>query len=147
MPENDRGGLGKNPCESVEQEENHKEGPRWSWANNQVARDTIYCIRSTVVTGKIRKARWFWRVIPYMLTSDGVKWGGVRVSVREIVRAAYRSSPGRVIFPVGEPQEKYDFISTLSYGTGEALQRELKNTLGLVGRWETNSSATIFNRA
>jgi hypothetical protein len=59
------------------------------------------------------------------------------VSVREIVRAAYRGSPGRVVFPAGEPQEKYDFISTLSQGAEEALQRELKNTLGFTGRRET----------
>jgi uncharacterized protein (TIGR03435 family) len=39
-------------------------------------------------------------------------------------------------FAAGEPQEKYDFISTLRQGTEEALQRELKKTLGLTGRWE-----------
>lgn len=74
-----------------------------------------------------------------MQTCDGVRWGGIRVSVREIVRAAYRSSPGRVIFPAGEPPEKYDFISTLSRGTEETLQRELKKTLGFVGRSETRN--------
>jgi len=81
--------------------------------------------------------------VKHMLTSDGTKWGGVRVSVREIVRAAYRGSPGRVIFPAGEPQEKYDFISTLSRGTEEALQRELKKTLGFVGRWETRETDAL----
>ena len=81
--------------------------------------------------------------VKHMLTSDGTKWGGVRVSIREIVRAAYRGSPGRVIFPAGEPQEKYDFISTLSQGTEEALQRELKKTLGFVGRWETRDTDAL----
>ena len=81
--------------------------------------------------------------VKHMLTSDGTKWGGVRVSVREIVRAAYRGSPGRVIFPAGEPQEKYDFISTLSQGTEEALQRELKKTLGFAGRWETRDTDAL----
>src|ERR1043166_3121177 len=72
----------------------------------------------------------------HMLTSDGIKRGGVNVSVREILWAAYRCGPGRMAFTAGEPQEKYDFISTLSRGTEEALQREVKKTLGLSGRWE-----------
>jgi len=71
-----------------------------------------------------------------MLTSDGIKRGGVNVSVREILWAAYRCGPGRMTFTAGEPQEKYDFISTLRQGTEEALQREVKKTLGLTGRWE-----------
>jgi uncharacterized protein (TIGR03435 family) len=65
------------------------------------------------------------------------KWGGVRVSVAGIVRAAYHGwYPGRILFPAGKPNELYDFISTLPQGTEEALQRELKNKLGLVGRRE-----------
>ena len=71
-----------------------------------------------------------------MLTSDGIKRGGINVSVREILWAAYRCGPGRMAFPTGEPQEKYDFISTLRQGTEEALQREVKKTLGLTGRWQ-----------
>ena len=78
-----------------------------------------------------------------MQTCDGTRWGGIRVSVREILRAAYRAAPGRVIFPGGEPQEKYDFISTLSDGAEEALQRELKKTLGFTGRWETNDTDAL----
>ena len=76
-----------------------------------------------------------------MLTSDGIKRGGINVSVREILWAAYRCGPGRMAFTAGEPQEKYDFISTLRRGTEEALQREVKKTIGLTGRWgnlETN---------
>ncbi len=75
--------------------------------------------------------------VTHMLTCDGHKWGGVRVSMKEIVRAAYGCSPGRIVFPAGEPPEKYDFISTLSEGTEEALQQELKKTLGFMGRRET----------
>jgi uncharacterized protein (TIGR03435 family) len=74
--------------------------------------------------------------VTHMLTSDGIKRGGINVSVRELVWAAYRCSPGRMAFPAGEPQEKYDFISTLPLGTELALQLELKKTLGLAGRWE-----------
>jgi uncharacterized protein (TIGR03435 family) len=79
--------------------------------------------------------------VTHMLTSDGIKRGGINVSVREILWAAYRCGPGRMAFTAGEPQEKYDFISTLRQGTEEALQSELKKTLGLTGRWknlETN---------
>ena len=32
VPEKNRGRTGKSPCKSVEQAENHKKGPRWSWA-------------------------------------------------------------------------------------------------------------------
>ncbi len=74
--------------------------------------------------------------VTIMLTSEGIKWGGINVTVREILRAAYRCGPGRVAFPAGEPQERYDFISTLRQDTEEALQREVKKTLGLTGRWE-----------
>jgi len=72
-----------------------------------------------------------------MQTCDGLRWGGINVSVREMMRAAYRGAPGRVAFPDGEPQEKYDFISTLTDGTEEALQGEITKTLGLTARWET----------
>jgi len=74
--------------------------------------------------------------VTHMLTSDGIKRGGINVSVREILWAAYRCGPGRMAFHAGEPQERYDFISTLRWGTEEALQREVKKTLGLSGRWE-----------
>ncbi|MDB6035406.1 MAG: polymerase, sigma-24 subunit, subfamily [Verrucomicrobiales bacterium] len=71
-----------------------------------------------------------------MWTLDTIRWGGVNVSVTEILRAAYRCGPSRVSFPAGEPQEKYDFISTLPLLTEEALQLELKKVLRLTGRWE-----------
>ena len=51
-----------------------------------------------------------------MVTFDGTKWAGVRVSIREILRAAYRGSPGRVVFPTGEPQEESDFLSGVHPG-------------------------------
>lgn len=75
--------------------------------------------------------------VKIMQTCDGLRWGGIDVSVREMMRAAYRGAPGRVAFPDGEPQEKYDFISTLTDGTEEALQSEITKTLGLTARWET----------
>jgi len=74
--------------------------------------------------------------VTHMLTSDGIKRGGVNVSVREILWAAYRCGPGRMAFTAGEPPEKYDFISTLPLGTEAALQGEVKKTLGLTGHWQ-----------
>ena len=35
-PEKNRGRTGKETCKSVEQEENHKKGPRWSWVRSQM---------------------------------------------------------------------------------------------------------------
>jgi len=81
--------------------------------------------------------------VNHMLTSDGIKRGGINVSVREILWAAYRCGPGRMAFAAGEPQEKYDFISTLRLGTEEALQQEVKKTLGLTGRWEKLETDTL----
>ena len=72
----------------------------------------------------------------HMLTSDGIKRGGINVPVREILWAAYRCGPGRMAFTAGEPQEKYDFISTLPLGTEQALRLEVRKTLGLTGQWE-----------
>ena len=36
VPEKNRGRTGKKTCKSVEKEENHEKGPRWSWARNQM---------------------------------------------------------------------------------------------------------------
>ena len=57
--------------------------------------------------------------------------------VSVIAWVAYEWSPARVVFVTPPPQDKYDFITTLPQGAYEALQRELKNTLGFVGRRET----------
>jgi uncharacterized protein (TIGR03435 family) len=42
-----------------------------------------------------------------------------------------------MIFTSGDPQKEYDYIANLPQGSMEALQRELKDKLGLVGRTET----------
>jgi uncharacterized protein (TIGR03435 family) len=65
------------------------------------------------------------------------KFVGIRVLVGDIAAIAYKSHPQRIIFVDGEPQDRYDFISTLSKGTSEALQAELKNKLGFVAHRET----------
>ncbi|HWN95526.1 MAG TPA: sigma-70 family RNA polymerase sigma factor, partial [Methylomirabilota bacterium] len=54
------------------------------------------------------------------------KWGGIGVGVPEMIFAAYNWRPARIVFPDGEPQEKYDFMANLRQGSVQALQRELR---------------------
>jgi uncharacterized protein (TIGR03435 family) len=67
------------------------------------------------------------------------KFVGIRVSVKDIVTVAFNWPSARVIFVNGEPEEKYDFVSTLLGGSLEALQVELKDKLGLVAHRETRN--------
>ena len=74
----------------------------------------------------------------YGALTDGTgKWAGVRATVSVMARIAYQQPPGRIYFPAGNPQERYDFAATLPEGAEEALQQEIKKTLGFVGRLET----------
>jgi uncharacterized protein (TIGR03435 family) len=68
-------------------------------------------------------------------TTDN-RWGGIGVGVREIVFAAYNWRPARIVFPNGEPPEKYDFIANLPQGSLEALKEKLKDELGITVRPE-----------
>ena len=69
--------------------------------------------------------------------SRGDNWVGVGQSVLQIARVAYGWRPGRIIFPGGQPKERYDFISTLPKDSGIVMQAELKRQLGFVGHRET----------
>jgi uncharacterized protein (TIGR03435 family) len=71
-----------------------------------------------------------------MASADSSKWIGHSVTQSAIFWAAYGWRPGRMYFSGGEPHARYDFICTLPQGNEEALQAELKNALGLVGRRE-----------
>ena len=62
---------------------------------------------------------------------------GIAFPIKFIVCFAYDWLPGRMIFISGDPQKEYDYIANLPQGSMEALQRELKDELGLVGRTET----------
>jgi hypothetical protein len=42
VPEKNRGRTKKKLCQSVEQAENHKKGPRWSWAGNYMGNINQY---------------------------------------------------------------------------------------------------------
>jgi uncharacterized protein (TIGR03435 family) len=69
-------------------------------------------------------------------TASNDRWGGIRVSVLEIIWAAYDWRPARIVFADGPPAERYDFMANLPQGAMAALQKELKKTLGFVGRRE-----------
>ncbi len=65
------------------------------------------------------------------------KYAGVRVRASELARIAYRTTPGRILFLNGEPQQRYDFAVTVPESPKEALQREIKKRFGLVGNLRT----------
>jgi uncharacterized protein (TIGR03435 family) len=72
------------------------------------------------------------------------KFVGIGQSVVNIVWAAYNWPQARTIFANPEPTDRYDFITTLAHGGREALQQELKNKLGLVGRHETRDMDVLL---
>jgi uncharacterized protein (TIGR03435 family) len=69
---------------------------------------------------------------------------GISQPVANVVWAAYIWPQARMIFPDGEPKEKYDFIATLPEGNRQALQEELKNKLGLTGHSETKNEDVLL---
>jgi uncharacterized protein (TIGR03435 family) len=76
-------------------------------------------------------------------TPKGDQAAGIRVPLHEIAWIAYGWQPARILFPGGEPAERYDFVSTLSRGTKEALQAEIKKQFGLTGRREIRDADAL----
>ncbi len=68
---------------------------------------------------------------------SGDRWGGIGVSTGEFVWAGYDWRPAWIVFAESPPSERYDFMATLPQGTAAVLRKELKKTLGLVGRRES----------
>ena len=75
---------------------------------------------------------------------------GINMSIKDMMRVAFITSQAdygtinnqdvseqRTIFMAQVPTNHYDFISNLRIGSREALQRELKQRFGIVGRFET----------
>ena len=77
---------------------------------------------------------------------EGGRRIGIAVPIKFIVCFAYDWLPGRMIFISGHPQKEYDYIANLPQGSMEALQRELKDELGLVGRTETRDLDVLVSR-
>ncbi|MDE3100561.1 MAG: sigma-70 family RNA polymerase sigma factor [Verrucomicrobiota bacterium] len=74
--------------------------------------------------------------------NDG-RFIGLSVPVQIIIEHAFHfQHPDRIIYPSSlhyanyDSAPKYDFIATLPHGSGEALQQELRKSLGLAGRFE-----------
>ena len=74
------------------------------------------------------------------------KWAGLDQPVSAMVWVAYQWRPARAVFTVPEPPGRYDFIASLPHGSYEALQRELKNQFGLVGRVESRETDVLVLR-
>ncbi len=78
--------------------------------------------------------------------AEFTKWGGLDQPVSTMMWVAYQWPPARMVFTAPEPQGGYDFIASLPQGSYEALQRELKDQFGLVGRVETRDEDVLVLR-
>ena len=78
--------------------------------------------------------------------TNGDKFFGANVRAGEIAAYAYGFPRGRIRFADVYPTNRFDFIATLPKGSREALQRELKSKLGLVGRRETEDLEVLLLR-
>jgi uncharacterized protein (TIGR03435 family) len=69
---------------------------------------------------------------------------GTGVSAQNVVASAYGYiTPTRVVFSASLPTSRYDYIACLPYGVGaneKALQAEVKQEFGVVGRVETRNT-------
>ncbi len=72
------------------------------------------------------------------------KFVGIRIQVRDIAEVAYQSFNRRTIFVGPEPQDRYDFISTLPKDSSLALQKALAETLGFVAHHETRMTDVLL---
>jgi uncharacterized protein (TIGR03435 family) len=61
---------------------------------------------------------------------------GLNVDMPQIAQAAYDITPARLIISAPVPDGTYDFISNVPKDQDEALQQEIKDYFGLVGRRE-----------
>jgi RNA polymerase sigma-70 factor (ECF subfamily) len=72
------------------------------------------------------------------------KFVGIRVRVRDIAQIAYNSFARRTLFVGAEPQDRYDFISTMPKDSSPALQKELGEKLGFVAYRETRVTDVLL---
>jgi uncharacterized protein (TIGR03435 family) len=115
------------------------ERDRDSWRNPNV--------KSDIVDASIPQVRILPTKFPYggALSENkaATKWAGLHQPVSTIMWVAYQWRPARVIFSAPEPPGQYDFIASLPNGSYEALQHELKNQFGLVGRVEMRDTDVL----
>ena len=75
---------------------------------------------------------------------SGNRFAGIRVSVSDLIGVAYGTTQARISFTGVEPEDRYDFITTVSQDPVKALQQELKQKLGLVGRRQTRETDVLL---
>jgi uncharacterized protein (TIGR03435 family) len=118
----------------IKGQESEDSDPEKSWRYANISSDTVGKLPPEV------------KILPTKFPESGnlagvapgvAKFVGIGQPVVNIVWAAYNWPQARTIFANPEPPDRYDFITTLAHGGREALQQELKNKLGLVGRHET----------
>jgi uncharacterized protein (TIGR03435 family) len=78
--------------------------------------------------------------------SNGDKFVGARARAGLIAIYAYGMAPSQIRFAGEQPTNRFDFIATLPHGNAEALQRELKAKLGLVGHREMTNMDVLLLR-
>lgn len=78
------------------------------------------------------------------MASTDRKFVGIGQPVINVVSVAYDWPQARMIFPMGKPPEKYDYIATLPTGSREALKVKLKSKLGLIGHSETKNEDALL---
>jgi len=117
--------------------------------------EKIWRINKDVKTAVIDKLPPMVRMLPtkfgppwvnYNTGSNGDKFAGARAPVEMIVMCAYNVSWPQMRFDCAYPTNRYDFIATLPHGNAEALQRELKAKLGLVGHREMTNMDVLLLR-
>jgi hypothetical protein len=80
----------------------------------------------------------------YGHSGSGNRRVGIGQPLDAVFGFAYDWPFGRIIFESGDPATKYDMIANLPQGSMEALQRELKNKLGLVAHTETRDMDVLL---
>jgi len=119
-------------------EENHDEA---LWRVPNPNPDVLLKVRPqvTVLPTKFQDGKDGW------MHSGGRRWG-IGLPAKLIMSFAYDCPPARVFFASGDAQKRYDFIANLPQGSDEALQRGLKNKLGLVARTEMRNADVLALR-
>jgi uncharacterized protein (TIGR03435 family) len=117
--------------------------------------EKIWRINKDVPTAVIDKLPPIFKMLPtkfgppwanWNAGSNGDKFAGARAGAAMIAMYAYNISWSQIRFDCDYPTNRYDFVATLPHGNAEALQRELKDKLGLVGHREMKNMDVLLLR-
>lgn len=76
--------------------------------------------------------------------ASGNRWVAIGRPIKMFIAYAYDWLPGRIVFDSGDPEKRYDMIASLPRGSAEALRREIKDKLHLVGHPETRDTDVLL---